>query len=359
MSRKLSNSSSASLDFLRATSAQAVVIGHGISFCGVAVSLHQPNFPWMQNIAVVIFFILSGFLITYSLSQKNFEVYRFSHYVADRFSRIYVAFIPALLFVVALDSISVAMNREMYAYHAALNLKTFFGNILMLQDFPKLNIVTSFGSGRPFWTLAIEWWIYLFVGAIYFWMFTKKPTKYQFVILMFLSIVPLYNLLGGRGNGLTLYWIFGALVQYVWSNHWLSTVRLRYLIILFILTSISAAYVVLSTLVEYSPVFAFMLGLSLLLLIEITSRVELGRLFQASGYFLAAYSYTLYLIHYSIFDFLKISIGGGYGTFFIGFVASNLLACLIGRYVELSVTMKTKDLLYRHLNRKLKSSTPI
>jgi hypothetical protein len=43
----------------------------------------------------------------------------------------------------------------------------------MLQDFPGLPI-TSFGSARPFWMLAIEWWIYLFVGAVFFFIVKKK-----------------------------------------------------------------------------------------------------------------------------------------------------------------------------------------
>ena len=51
----------------------------------------------MQNIAVLIFFILSGFLITYStLRKKTFaRNYSIFNYFIDRFTRIYVAFIPA------------------------------------------------------------------------------------------------------------------------------------------------------------------------------------------------------------------------------------------------------------------------
>jgi peptidoglycan/LPS O-acetylase OafA/YrhL len=34
--------------------------------------------------------------------------------------------------------------------------------------------LTSFGSARPFWTLAIEVWIYLFVGAV---VLLRRPTS--------------------------------------------------------------------------------------------------------------------------------------------------------------------------------------
>ena len=68
---KLKEGSSVILDFIRGASAQVVVIGHGISFFGIFTFLHEPNFPWMQNIAVLIFFLLSGFLIPYSTIRKK------------------------------------------------------------------------------------------------------------------------------------------------------------------------------------------------------------------------------------------------------------------------------------------------
>ena len=68
---KLTESNSIFLDLIRGLSSQLVVVGHGISFFGIFTSFHQPNFPWIQNIAVLIFFILSGFLISYSTFRKK------------------------------------------------------------------------------------------------------------------------------------------------------------------------------------------------------------------------------------------------------------------------------------------------
>ena len=68
--RKISTESSTLLDFIRGA-AQLVVVGHGISFSGIAPYLQQPRFPYLQNIAVLVFFIISGFVISYSLSGKS------------------------------------------------------------------------------------------------------------------------------------------------------------------------------------------------------------------------------------------------------------------------------------------------
>ena len=106
---KLTKGNSIILDLIRGVSAQLVVIGHGISFFGIFKLVQQPNFPSIQNIAVLIFFILSGFLISYSTFRKS--NYGFKQYFIDRFSRIYTAFIPSLLFVFLLDYSSFALHK--------------------------------------------------------------------------------------------------------------------------------------------------------------------------------------------------------------------------------------------------------
>ena len=140
-------------------------------------------------------------MISYSLAGKaKNKNYQYLDYLVDRAARIYTTFIPALVFVLFIDSFNILYNEDIYQYWSAFNLRTFVGNLLMLQDFPGLPI-TSFGSARPFWTLAIEWWIYLFVGAVFFFIVKKKNAPLLALIALF-SFVPIYNLFGGRGNGL-------------------------------------------------------------------------------------------------------------------------------------------------------------
>ena len=124
---KLSEGSSIALDLIRGISAQLVVVGHGLAFFGLARFLHEPSFPWMQNIAVLVFFLLSGFLIPYSVNRRSNRDtdYSFSYFFVDRFSRIYIPFLTALVFVFAIDWLSRAIDPATYKYSAAFNPKTF------------------------------------------------------------------------------------------------------------------------------------------------------------------------------------------------------------------------------------------
>jgi len=347
--RKLSSESSSLLDLVRGGAAQLVVVGHGISFTGIAPYLKQPNFPWIQNIAVLVFFILSGFLITYSLAGKaKKDNYQYSNYLVDRVARIYTTFLPALVFVLCLDFLSISLNEAGYRYWSAFDVKTFVGNLFLLQDFPGLPI-TSFGSARPFWTLAIEWWIYLFVGAAFFFIAKKR----NFVLLacaVLFSVVPLYNLLGGRGNGLFSYWLLGSIIYFFWASGFLDRVGTEAKVVLLVLVAVLAAYRVMDTLVEYEPVFAFLLAISVLLLIDLAPRLRLNEKFSVGAGFVAGYSYTLYLVHYSIYDFMVTHWGQGIGVFATGFVASNLIAMAMGYFFEEKGARFVKAWFYRLLD---------
>lgn len=67
-----------------------------------------------------------------------------------------------------LDSIRIYLyDIEEYGYLNFFNTRTFIGNLLMLQNFPKFDLsITTFGSGRPLRTLSIEWWLYMSFGLI-------------------------------------------------------------------------------------------------------------------------------------------------------------------------------------------------
>jgi peptidoglycan/LPS O-acetylase OafA/YrhL len=354
---KLKEGSSVLLDLIRGFSAQVVVIGHGISFFGIFTFLHEPHFPWMQNIAVLIFFLLSGFLISYATFRKKISdhTYDFRHYFADRFSRIYTAFIPSLIFVFILDLISKSLSPLSYGYSNAFDLKSFIGNIFMFQDhsifsfFPN-SLVTSFGSARPFWTLAIEWWIYLSFGYLILVILKKNALRItDMIILSFFSIVPVYNLITGRGNGLTTYWLFGSIVYAVSTLDILNGINRNIKIIFVLLFSGLALKRTYMKMDAYDTIFAFLLAIILWLLIDIFKEINFSKMGIKLIKYNASFSYTLYLVHYSILDFIKTHFdktANPYILFGIGFVTVNIISIFIGRYTELTLTKKVKHILY-------------
>jgi peptidoglycan/LPS O-acetylase OafA/YrhL len=365
---RLTKGSSVTLDLIRGVSAQVVVIGHGISFFGIFTYLQPPKIPAMQNIAVLIFFLLSGFLITYSTikNKKNQQGYSFKAFFIDRFSRIYTTFIPALFFVLLVDIISKAIDPNNYHYNEAFNLRTFAGNLFMLQDYPPFLVMgsefmTSFGSARPFWSLAIEWWIYLFVGYLLINFTVKDKLSFKSIlILIFFSVVPLYNFVGGRGNGLTVTWIFGALIFLIIQSGMLEKLSMKVKVFL-LLSLIALALVRLGiTIKEYEPVFAFALAMALLLIIDITTNINFNQKLISAIQYNASFSFTLYLIHYSILDFIAVHFKGThnpYMLFMAGFVLSNIFSIIIGRYTEMGLTRSFKTYLYS-IGDKKKSNHP-
>lgn len=108
---KLQPASSVLLDLIRGVSAQLVVIGHLLSFYKVYGYKEDGGQFIIQNFGVVVFFILSGFLIAYSVNGKNPD-YGFKEYFIDRASRIFIAFLPALVVIALLDFSSAALLTE-------------------------------------------------------------------------------------------------------------------------------------------------------------------------------------------------------------------------------------------------------
>lgn len=307
------NDASLGLHVLRFLAAQAVVFGHAISFFHQYPALDAPRSPYMQNIGVIIFFLLSGFLIAHSL-RNNFTRpdYGFGRFVIDRASRIYAGFIPALLFVVVLD-LAVIRSGVEYPYQSAFSMNHFIGNILMLQGYNAWGVnelltlvglkVTSFGSARPFWTLAIEMWIYLFVGSVVFLVVRKRDLR-ALPLVVFLSLFPLVNLFGGSGNGLFLVWLLGAGVEWVIHQDLLGRVRSLYVAALMLCSmGVYGAYHWLFNANVYFPpsypIFATIILCAITLSLRTKYTVNAPKAYSVVS-FAAGYTYTLFLVHYSI-----------------------------------------------------------
>ncbi|MBC6994124.1 acyltransferase [Neolewinella lacunae] len=354
---KLSAGGSLWLDLLRGLSAQAVVIGHGLFFCGLMNLETDPGIFVVQNFAVLLFFILSGFLITYSTAGKLVRTpgYGFSHFFIDRFSRIYTAFVPALVLVFLIDSWSIYLNAATYQYGAGYNPKTFVGNLLMLQDAPGVSLLlgrlTSFGSGRPFWTLSVEWWIYLCFG----WLLLRvlRPARrrwYDALLLLPLLVIPAFNFWGGKGNGLMVTWLFGAVAYLLLAGHQLQKLRPQCYLAGALLFAALGALRFRETGQEYDVILAFAATGAVMTLLAYFQHTTWPRRLASAVRTNAAFSYTLYLLHYTVYDFLRSHLGDFFTPWTLllaGFLLSNLLSLAVGLFFETKATRWVKNGLYR------------
>ena len=200
----------------------------------------------MQNVGVLIFFVLSGTLITFTLIERSKDPsYGFGTFFLERFARIYSGLIPALLFVVVLDGIVIYGFRENAAapYYTA---KTLIANLFMLEAYRGIlsNYLrwSAFGSASPLWTLAIEWHIYMFVGAVFFIWARPQQRLLMIAIAILFCQVPLHFFAGafqddGVGKGLFSLWLAGACVLLA-----LRTLQLPYWSSLFLALSAAVCF---------------------------------------------------------------------------------------------------------------------
>ncbi len=116
---------------------------------------------------VVIFFVLSGMLITYAAERRRQE--GAALFAADRLSRLWSVAIPALLFCYILDLIGQAAAPDIYgavgysggvSATALLSGATFTNQVWFLGLQP--------GSNGPYWSLGYEAWYYLIFAAFFF-----------------------------------------------------------------------------------------------------------------------------------------------------------------------------------------------
>ena len=134
---KLTKASSDYINSLRAISSQVVLIGHIVAIAGIISS--KSLLYELPSYAVLIFFLLSGFVISYSVSQKNMD-YGFKNYFIDRFSRIYIALVPALFLTIIIALLSTKI------FGTTLNNvspQLFACDLLMQQDNPVLMQLSS------------------------------------------------------------------------------------------------------------------------------------------------------------------------------------------------------------------------
>ncbi|MGI4842607.1 MAG: acyltransferase family protein [Janthinobacterium lividum] len=115
-------------------------------------------FTGFSHIAVVIFFLLSGWLVGGSLLNKLGEPNCMISYAIDRLTRMWIVLVPAFVLTLAIGTITQTVDpgRISYAPDNEYSWSTFWGNLFGLQGMA----VPRFGGNFSLWSLANEMWYY-------------------------------------------------------------------------------------------------------------------------------------------------------------------------------------------------------
>jgi len=335
------NDTSVMLDALRVVAAQMVCAGHGLVFFQVGGAARPPHLPSMQNVGVLLFFLMSGFLITATLLRKSSEPdYTFARYFVDRFSRIYSGLVPAVAFVVVIDGLTIWLTSEptIIRYY---DVQTLLASLALLPGyhgaFPNVLQWSAFGSASPLWTLGIEWHIYMFVGAIFF--IVKKRGLWWLLLLplAFFGQTPIHYLAGslqndGVGAGLFSLWIAGSgtflLLNRFTIPPLLSAAAVALGATAYCINVVPGHEYAMSTYPALALAFAGLIALS-----QQTTMVLKSRVIRLA----ADFSFTLYLIHHSLMTSVHFIFpqATGWIAFIVVVAAANVLALAIARRCEM------------------------
>lgn len=230
------------LDLVRGLSALVVLLGHARNFFMKDFGeLADPGpmakifyfFSGLGHQAVMVFFVLSGFLVGGSvLSGLRSGRFSWSRYALARMTRLWVVLIPALVLTLGFDQLGAWLAtpapyagslREVFgqgpsfAEPAALGPTVFLGNLGFLQTVR----LPVYGSNGPLWSLANEFWYYVLFPML---AVALRPHRAQAAgqapslltrILLFAAAVGLLCILPRSMVKLGLIWLFGTGVWWV------------------------------------------------------------------------------------------------------------------------------------------------
>jgi peptidoglycan/LPS O-acetylase OafA/YrhL len=224
------------MDGARAVLAGVVAFGHAWA---LLIEDYRPTGNLLINAAyfaagfghpaVILFFVLSGYWIGRSVIQSSASGWSWRSYLGNRLTRLMPVLVPALLLGGALDAIGLAMGSATHfartdtyvllvSVAQTLTLMDFAGNLVFLQDI----LVAPFGSNGPLWSLAYEFWYYIWFPALWF---AIRHRRLSFALAAFG--------LGALHPDLLVHfpvWLAGAgvVLAHRWcERHWLPTKRSR------------------------------------------------------------------------------------------------------------------------------------
>lgn len=256
--------------------------------------------------AVILFFVLSGFWISRSALGRIHAPDFWKRYLLDRLTRLLIVLIPALALGGLLDWLgSRWLNLPIYSgglgilslpedIGARLDLRVAAGNLAFLQTIA----VPPFGTNGPLWSLAWEFWFYLWFAAGAVLLIRRR---FSFALLSLL--VGYFNV--GIVWGFCAWMVgFGLLLAVQQGGAWPILRGVKAWIAGSLALSVFLAVLAFSRRAD-SQFFDFVLAISFAVLLYASLRLKLP--FPESFDWMARYgrnsSFSLYVIHFPVLIF--------------------------------------------------------
>ena len=271
------------------------------------------SFKNYGNDAVMVFFVLSGFVIAYCVDQKERTP---ADYAISRLSRLYSVVIPALLLTVVLDVWGFTVDSSIYTAswfdRPVLRFATnfFFVNQLWFTD------IGAF-SNAPFWSLGYEFWYYVIFGIAAFMTGSKRIVLILLVAVIvgpkILLLLPVW-LMGAWAYSVTKRRVFkmstslilfiGSILAYVAMRTFDLPLRLGWHTAELLGTDIYQHSLAESRNFLFAYIAGVVVTANFIGFSAMSRHIVLKKIpFESAIRFLASYTFTLYLLHQPLLNF--------------------------------------------------------
>lgn len=317
--------------------------------------------------AVVIFFVLSGYLVGGSVFRLLLRgEWSWRRYLTHRLIRLWIVLVPALALGAAFDfgGIRSGLAPLLYAGRAqnhvignvasTLGFSAFAGNLFFTQTI----LVPTFGSNGPLWSLANEFWYYILFPCGLLSLKRGQPRKTRA-----LSAALFVGFAAFAGRDILLLfpvWLLGAALAGirvpVIGQALCAVIRILFVPVFFIL---SKAHGIPETISDYLLALAtFVFFISLLNAFSEAPDSLWTRVSRMS----ARFSYTLYLIHVPLLTLLSaLTLHGSRwspGMSTVSLALLELFACICVAWSIASITEFRTDEVRRKIESLLDIRSP-
>ncbi len=171
-----------SVTMLRGIASLGVCIAHFTGTVSSKLIQHAGNYgTW----GVSLFFVISGFIIPYSLYYSNYKLKNYPYFILKRIIRLDPPYILSILGIFLLSCLA-----QLSPYHTSNIINLFNANTLY-HIFYVVDILKGQWFNGAFWTLAIEFQFYILIGLL-FPLLTFKNNLIQLLLFLLFCSIPFF-----------------------------------------------------------------------------------------------------------------------------------------------------------------------
>jgi len=257
-------------------------------------------FTGFAHQAVIVFFLISGWLVGGSFLNKRGQPDAIRSYAIDRITRLWTVMVPTFVLILAFGILTGAIDPRSLDFSTsnAYSLTAFAGNLTGMQTI----LVPAFGENFPLWSLANESWYYLLFPLLVL-TCTARRRAIAAVLLVLCMLLPVT---------MVLYfslWLMGAAFSRIRIECGATTrcVLAAMLVVLSVHFRVNGSTVA----IDVSSFGTYLL-MSVVLMLLLSSTIvkpaassRVARPLGKAASFLSNFSFTLYVVHVPVLHMLQ------------------------------------------------------